>query len=49
MQTGQLALIHRCDRCDWSLFRIGMAWIEFCLNEGLPIWTRFSLSEREFR
>src|ERR1700710_1525541 len=31
VQTGKLTLIHRADRCDWSLFRIGMAWIEFCL------------------
>ena len=46
VQTGKLTLIHRSDRCDWSLFRIGMAWIEFCLNEGLPIWIHFALSER---
>lgn len=43
VQTGQLSLIHRNDRCDWSLFRIGLAWVEFCLNEGLPLWTRFSV------
>jgi hypothetical protein len=49
VQTGQLALIHRADRCDWSLFRIGLAWIEFCLNEGLPFWIRFTLPEKEFR
>ena len=49
VQTGKLTCIHRADRCDWSLFRIGLAWIEFCLNEGRPIWTRFSLVEREFR
>ena len=36
LKTGRLALIHRTDRCDWSLFKIGLAWIEFCLNEGLP-------------
>jgi len=46
LQTGKLAWIHRADRCDWSLFRIGMAWIEFCLNEGLPIWIQFALSEQ---
>ena len=43
VQTGQLALIHRSDRCDWSLFRIGLAWVEFCLNEGLPLRIRFSV------
>jgi hypothetical protein len=46
VQTGHLALIHRADRCDWSLFRIGLAWIEFCLNEGLPLWTHFAMPER---
>jgi hypothetical protein len=49
VQTGKLTLIHRSDRCDWSLFHIGMTWIEFCLNEGLPIWIRLSLAEKEFR
>ena len=46
VQTGRLALIHRSDRCDWSLFRIGMAWMEHCLNEELPLWIHFALSER---
>lgn len=45
VQTRRLPLIHRTDRCDWSLFRIGLAWMEFCLNEGLPLWTHFALSE----
>lgn len=47
VQTGRLALIHRSDRCDWSLFRIGLAWIEFCLNEELPLWTHFRMPRRE--
>ena len=41
LQSGRLSLIHRTDRCDWSLFHIGLSWIEFCLNEGLPIWAHF--------
>ncbi len=45
VQSGNLALIHRADRCDWSLFHIGMCWIEYCLNEELPIWIHFGLSE----
>ena len=45
VQTGRLTSIHRSDRCDWSLFRIGIAWIEFCLNEELPIWIHFALSK----
>ena len=46
MQTGQLPLIHRRDRCDWSLFHIGLNWIEFCLNEGRPIPVPFALERR---
>jgi Transposase DDE domain len=40
-QTGRIGLIHRTDRCDWSLFHLGINWIEHCLNEGLPLRTRF--------
>ena len=46
VQTGRLSWIHRADRCDWSLFRIGLAWIEFCLNEDLPIWTQFAIPKK---
>lgn len=49
LQTGQLPRIHRADRCDWSLFHIGLCWIEFCLNEGLPLRTQFALSEGGFK
>jgi hypothetical protein len=45
VQTGKLALIHRRNRCDWSLFQIGLYWMEYCLNEGLPIWVQFALSK----
>lgn len=45
VRSGQLSRIHRTDRCDWSLFRIGLAWMEFCLNEDLPIWTHFALGK----
>ena len=44
-KSGQLSLIHRADRCDWSLFHIGLNWIEFCLNEGLPLRVQFRLDE----
>lgn len=43
LRTGRLPLIHRTDRCDWSLFHIGLAWIDYCLNEGLPIAIRFGV------
>lgn len=42
VQTGRLSLIHRSDRCDWSLFQIGLYWVEYCLNKGLPLRTRFA-------
>lgn len=45
VQSRRLPWIHRADRCDWSLFHIGLNWIEFCLNEGLPLWTQFALSK----
>lgn len=34
---GWLPQIHRTDRCDLSLFQIGLLWIEHCLNEALPL------------
>jgi len=38
-------LSHRVDRCDWSLFRLGLALIDFLLNEELPIPVSFTLLE----
>jgi len=46
VRSGHLPCIHRVDRCDWSLFRIGLAWMEFCLNEDLPLWTHFALRKQ---
>jgi hypothetical protein len=37
LMRGWLPQIHRTDRCDLSLFQIGLLWIEQCLNEGLPV------------
>jgi hypothetical protein len=36
-------LIHRTDRCDWSLFRLGLALLDHFLNESLPIPVSFNL------
>lgn len=33
--------IHRTDRCDWSLFRLGVALLEYLLNQGKPIPVAF--------
>jgi hypothetical protein len=37
--------IHRTDRCDWSLFRLGLALLDYFLNEDLPIPVSFTLIE----
>ena len=38
--------IHRADRCDWSLFRLGLALLDHFLNEELPIPVSFTLMEQ---
>ena len=38
--------IHRADRCDWSLFRLGLALLDHLLNEFLPIHVSFNLLEK---
>jgi hypothetical protein len=35
-------LIHRTDRCDWSLFRIGLCALEYLLNQDAPIPVAFN-------
>jgi hypothetical protein len=39
-------IIHRSDRCDWSLFRLGLALLDHFLNEILPIPVSFNLLEK---
>jgi hypothetical protein len=43
VQSGKLPLIHRKTRCDLSLFQIGLLWLDYCLNEGLPLTVCFRL------
>jgi hypothetical protein len=38
--------VHRAERCDLSLFQLGRAWLEECLNEGWRIPVAFTLSKR---
>lgn len=38
-----VSIIHRTDRCDWSLFRMGLALLDHFLNENLPIPVSFNL------
>jgi hypothetical protein len=36
-QKGWQARLHRKSRCDWSLFRLGLAWLDELLNQCLEI------------
>lgn len=40
-----VSIIHRADRCDWSLFRLGLCLLEHLLNEDLPIPVAFNFLE----
>ncbi len=39
-------IIHRKNRCDWSLFRLGLALLDHFLNELIPIPVSFNLLEK---
>lgn len=41
-REGWVDIIHRADRCDWSLFRLGLCLLEHLLNENLPIPVAFN-------
>jgi Transposase DDE domain len=43
LRKDWVKLIHRPDRCDWSLFRLGLALLDHFLNEDLPIPVSFTL------
>ena len=40
-RDGWMRATHRTDRCDLSLFQLGLALLEHLLNEGLPIPVAF--------
>ena len=42
-REGWLAVIHRQDRCDLSLFQLGLSLLAHFLNEGLPLPVAFQL------
>lgn len=42
---GWVGIIHRTDRCDWSLFHLGLSLLEHLLNENLPIPVAFNFLE----
>ena len=43
MKDGWVSMIHRGDRCDLSLFRLGRKLLKYFLNEGLSIPVAFHL------
>lgn len=42
-QTGYDKLIHRTDRSDWSIFRMGLAFLDYSLNHALSLPVSFCL------
>lgn len=40
--SGCRKIIHRSDRCDWSVFRLGLAYLDYLLNEFFPIPVSFT-------
>lgn len=46
VQAGKLAIVHRTDRCDLSLFQVGLLWLEHCLNENKPIPIRLTIPRK---
>jgi hypothetical protein len=45
LRKDWVKIIHRSDRCDWSLFRLGLALLDHFLNQDLPIPVSFTLME----
>lgn len=45
IHTNQVRSFHRSDRCDWSLFRLGLALLDYLLNEELLVPVSFTLME----
>ena len=43
-QEGWVRIIHRGDRCDLSLFQLGLRLLDYMLNEGLAIPVAFCIS-----
>lgn len=37
LAKGWQRIVHRTDRCDLSLFRLGLEWLAHCLNEDQEI------------
>ncbi len=42
---GRVSVIHRSDRCDLSLFQLGLRVLEHFLNDDIPIPVAFQMLE----
>ena len=43
-QDGRVSMIHRGDRCDLSLFQLGLRLLDYLLNEDSTIPVAFYVS-----
>ena len=43
LRHGWQKIIHRTDRCDLSLFQLGLTWLEHCLDEGRTVPVRLQV------
>jgi len=43
-REGWMRIIHRGDRCDLSLFQLGLRWLDYLLNEGCEIPVAFYMT-----
>ena len=47
LRRGWQGIVHRANRCDLSLFQLGLVWLEHCLNEGCPVPVRLQVQARK--
>ncbi len=45
LRRGWQTIIHRTERCDLSLFQLGLTWLEHCLNEGWSVPVRLQMRQ----
>ena len=43
IRCGWQVIIHRTERCDLSLFQLGLTWLEHCIDEGRPVPVRLQM------
>lgn len=43
LRRGWQRIVHRSERCDLSLFQLGLVWLEHCLNEGWTVPVRLQV------